>query len=156
MQSFEDGDLIALFGQIARACQTGGTRTDDSNFMTVRLGHFRFADIILVVVVSHKAFKPAYADGLKLYAERTFAFALSLLRADPAAHRGQRRRLSDNLISALKVALLNFGDKFGNGDVDGASLDAGSVFAVEAPLRFGNRYFRGVAQGYLLKVLCPD
>ena len=130
VQRFEDGHVVAELGKIARAGEPRGTRADDGDLMPVGLRLCGSLSCVGVVPVGNEALEPADADGLALDAARALAFALRLLRAHPSADGGKGRGAGNDLIGLFEFALRDEGDKFGDGDVDGAARNAGLIFTI--------------------------
>ena len=154
MQSFENGDLIALLGQIAGASQAGGTGANDGNSVAIALRTNRLFGAEGVVPVSNKALQTANANGFALDAANTLGLTLSLLGANTAANCGQRGGLIDDLVSALEVAFLDLADELRNMDLNGAAVNTRHSLAVQAAVGLVNGGLLGVAQSDLIKVMC--
>ncbi len=130
MQRLENGYFVALFRKVARTGQARGSRPNHRDPVSVTFGQRNLAVAVFVVPIGDEALQSADAYGLELDAKRALAFALRFLRADPAAHRGQRRALGNDGVSALEVALLYLGDKVGYGNIYGTAVYARLVFTV--------------------------
>ena len=156
MQSLIHGDLIAFLGQIAGAGQARRAGANHGHLVTVGLGLFRSLGAVGVVPVGHKALQTADTHGIALLATDAVHLALALLRTDTAADGGQGAGLMDHLIGTLIVPLHDLGDELRDADVDGASVDAGMVLAVQAAGRLVQSLLLGVAQSHLEEILIPD
>ncbi len=92
MQGFVHGYLVAELGQVGGGRQPGGARADNCHFLAGGRGQFGGLSLFLVakVPVRHVPFDAADGDGGVLLAQGADRFALSFLRADPAADGGER------------------------------------------------------------------
>ena len=156
MKRLEDGDIVALLGEVARAGQAARAGADNRDLMAVRDGLGGGLLHVGVVPVGNKAFEAANADRLTLDAADALALALRLLRADAAADGGQRGGLVDDLIGALVVLLGDLLDELGDLHLHGAARDTGMILAVEAAGGFVERLLLGVAEGDLQEVFVAD
>ena len=156
MQSLEDGDVIALSGQLAGAGQAGRAGTDDSHAVAVGGSGLQVGDAVVAGPVGDEALQTADGDRLALDAADALALALALLGADTAGDGGQRVGGAQDLVSAGQIALADLGDEIRNGDVDGTSADAGSVLAVQAALGLFLSLLQGIALSDLEEVLVAD
>ena len=156
MERLEYGNLIALPCKIARAGKSRRARTDYCDPVTVALRLYNSFICVFIMIIGNKPLKPSYSNRLEFYAKRTFAFALAFLRTNSAAYRRQRRSPVYYLISALKVALLYSRYKIGNVYIDGTPVNAGVILAVKTAFCFLNGYFSGIAEGYLVKIMCAN
>ena len=154
VQSFVNGDFIALLGKVARAGKAGGAGTYNCNAVAVGRRSFGSFGGMSVMPIGNKAFKSADADGFAFDAANALAFALEFLRTYPAADCGQRGGLLNDLICALEIVLANLCDKLGDMDVDRAAADAGHLRAVETAERLVKRGLFGIAGCNLVKVVC--
>ena len=156
MQRLEDGDLIALPGQIGGTGQTGRAGTHHGYLLTVGLGLLGHGVHILPVPVGDEALQTADGHGLTLDAPDAAGFALGLLGADAAGKGRQGVGGGDDLVGGRKVTLGNLLDEFGDAHIDGAALDALGILAVQAAAGLFFGHFRGIAQGDFLEVAGAD
>ncbi len=145
VEGLEDGDLVAVLGQIAGAGQAGGAGAHHRHLDAIGLGLLRHGVDVLPVPIGHKALQPTDGHRLALDGPDAPGLTLALLRADTTADAGQGVGVGDNIISGLEVALGHFGDKLGDADVDRAAAHAGLVLAVEAACRLFHSHLLGVA-----------
>ena len=96
--------------------------------------------------VGDEALEPADGDRIALLAAHADAFALHLLRADPAGGRRQGVVGEQHLGRAGEVARRDALEKVGDAHLDRAAADAGSVLALDAALRFEHGKLGGQAQ----------
>ena len=130
VEGFEDGDLEAVFGQIARAGETAGAAADDGYLATRRIaGALRLG--ACAMVVGDEAFEGADGDGLVLDAHHAAAFALRFLRTYAAADGWQSRVVAEGDVGLVEVFLLDVLDEEGNVDAHGAGFDAAGLFALQ-------------------------
>ena len=106
-----------------------------------------------VVPVGDKALEAADADRLGFDAAHAAALALAFLRADAAADGGQGGALGDDLIGGFEVAVFYLFDEGRDVNIDGATRDAGHIFAVETARGFVERLLGGIARGDFVKVV---
>ena len=152
MQRLEHGYFVTLFGEVARACKSRGAASDNGYFYAVALRLVRLFFAMLVVIVRDEPFQSADTYRLAFDAANTMFFTLSFLRADSAAHRGERRGFCDYFVCALVILFANLGDKFRNTDHNGATVYARFVFAVKASFRFRKSLFFGISQSDFFEV----
>ena len=156
VQCLKDGDVIPALGKIARAGESRRTRPDDRDFVPVALRFNRRGAAVLHMPVCDEALQPADADRLTLDATRALALALRLLRADPAADRGQRGGALDDLVRLLKLPLRDERDKGGNVHRDRTARHAGLVLAVHAALGFLDGGRLVIAERDFLEIFIAD
>ena len=89
MESFINGDLVALLGEVACAGEAGGAGSYDGNAVAVGRSDFGSFGAVGIVPVGNESFKPADADGFALDAAYALGFALGFLGAYPAANSGE-------------------------------------------------------------------
>ena len=106
--------------------------------------------VLLNAVDEHLDREVGTAFGLD--AAHALLFALGLLRADPAADRGQRAVAGYDGRRPGHIALPQGVDEFGNPHPHGAGRHTAGVLAVQAARRFEGRFFRIVAVADLLEV----
>ena len=157
VEGFENGDIIAQFGEVGSTGQSGRTGADDGDFVPVRCcddccrGLTRFAG-----PVGDEAFEFADGDTFALDAEDAAAFTLRLLRADTSADGGQRRIFCDDRSGSGEVAVLDFFDEFRNLDADGTGAHAARILAMQAAGSLQHRFFDIVSVADLFEIGRPD
>ena len=157
VECFKDGDVVAHLTQITCAGEAGRAGADDRDAVTVGFGGLDLVLYFLVhVVVGDKALEAADADALALNAANALTLALFLLRANTAADSRQGVGGGDDLISCVKVALCDLGDKLGDAYRNGAAGAAGHVVAVKAALCLVHCHLGSVAESDLVKVAGAD
>ena len=156
VERFENSNVIAELSEVARACQTGRTCADDGYLVTIRSGNSGSLCCVRIVPVGNESLKTADSYRLALDAAYALALALGLLGTYASADSRQGAGLVDNLISALKIALLNLCDEFRNVDGNRAAALAGLLGAVQAAVCLVDSLLLGVAKSYFLEVLVAD
>ena len=151
MERFVNRDLVALFGKVARAGQTGGTAAYDSHLVTVALRTDGLS-VVDYMIICDKAFKPTYCHGLAFNSPCAIFFALIFLRTDSAADGGKVACLCDNLISLLELPVFDFGNKIRYIVVDGTALYARTRLAVKTPHGFLLCLLGVVAEIYFIEI----
>ena len=157
VQGLEDGHIVALLREVARAREAGRARADDGDFLRIG-GALDRLDLFIrgELTVSDEALKAANRDGLPALREDAVLLALVLLRADAAADGWQRIRLLDGRDGTVEVALLDLADEGRDVNRDRAALAALRDLAVQAALCLGHGRILIVAKGHFLKVMGTD
>lgn len=106
------------------------------------------------MAVGDEPFQSADRHRLEFDSERAFAFALRLLRANPSAYRGKGRRTRNNPIRPFVISFLDFRNKIGNLDIDGAARNARSVFTVQTAVRLRDCNMLRITEGNFFKIFC--
>ena len=157
VQRLEDGHIIALLREVARAGEARRARADDGDFLRIS-GTLDRLDLFIrgELAISDEALKAADGDGFAALREDAVLLALILLRADAAADGRQRIRLLDGRDGTVEVALLDLADEGRDVDRDRAALAALRDLAVQAALCLGHCRILIVAKGHFLKVMGTD
>ena len=152
VQGLENGDLVALLGQIAGAGQAGRAGTDNGHLHAVGGGLLGLGVHVLPVPVGNKALQTADGHRLALNTPDALALALALLGADTAGQSGQGIGGGDDLVGSLEIALGYLMNKLGDAHIDRAALDALGVLAVQAAACLFLGHLFGIAQGNLFEI----
>ena len=157
MQRLENLHLIAHFGQIARAGQSGGAAAHDSHPTAVTL---RLRAVLLRRMfdapVAHEALELADGHRLALDTQYAGAFALRLLRTDAATDRGQRTVTGDHGRRGRDIALVQLENEIGNLHPDRAGRHAAGILAVQTARRLGLRLLEIIAVADLFEIGRPQ
>ena len=149
VQAFKHGDVHAEAGKVTGARHGRGTGAYAGHTTTDLLdGRSLFGRC----VVGNEAFQTTDGHGLPLLAENALAFALLFLRAHAAAHGGQAAGFVNDAACFINVALHNFGNEVGNGDIHGAAGTAHGLFALKATGGFFMSHFGRVSEGDFIKI----
>ena len=131
VESLEDGDIVAHLAKVARAGKAGRAGADDGDTVTVIFGDLDLVlDFLIHMVVGNKALETADTDALALDTAHTLSLTLGFLWADTSTDSRKCGRLGDNMISLLKIALLDLCDKCRNIDRNRTSLHTLCVFTI--------------------------
>ncbi len=106
VEGLEDRDVVAELGELAGRGQAGRPGADDADRLAVR-GRPACGDLVGVALgpVGDEPLEAADGDGLALLPAQADAFALALLRADPAGDAWQGVVVEERLGRAGEVAL---------------------------------------------------
>ena len=156
VKRFKHGHVVAEPRQVSRAGEPRRPRTDDGDLVPVGLRPDRRSRRMRHVPIGDKPFQPADADRFALDAARALAFALRLLRADPAADGGQRRRAGDHLVRLFKLSLRHQRNESGNIHGHGTAQNTGLVFAVQAALCLVHGRLFVIAERDFLEIFIAD
>ena len=102
--------------------------------------------------VGDETLQLADGHGLELDAEHAAAFALGLLRADAAAHGGQRTVAGDDFRRGGEFTFSHFRDEARDIDAYGAGAHAARVLAMQAAGGLQLRFFGVVAVAHFFKI----
>ena len=103
VQRLEDGNGVALLGQVAGAGQAGGAGAHHGDLVRRWKRAFSGHGVhVLPVPVGHKPLQAADGHGFALDAPNALALALALLGADPAGQGGQGVGRGDDFIGGLE------------------------------------------------------
>lgn len=118
----------------------------------------RFFRRVHIMVIGDKSFQTtdAHRFATRLDSARALTFALRFLGTDSTADRGQRTGHRYDLIRFFELTFRHFGNKFGNGDIDGTPCHTGTIFTIQTALCLVYGHFRGIAQRNLLKVFISN
>ena len=130
VEGFEDLDIIAHLGQIACAGQTGRTGTDYGDLFALLFCSALGLNAHLAGCISHITLQLAYGNRFALDAADALAFALGFLGTYTSADGRQSGGFADDRIGACHIAFLDFVNKAGNVDGNGAALHAAGILAV--------------------------
>ena len=148
--------LIAELGEVGGAGQSGRTGTYHGHaFAVARRGSDGFG-IVFYGVVAHEAFQLADGHRLALDAEHAGTLALVFLRADAAAHTGQRAVAVYHLGGSGEVAFRHLLDESRDVYMHGALRNAARLGAVEATRRLCLCLFGIVAVAHFFKICGAD
>src|SRR5690625_88757 len=136
----EHGHVVAFFGQLAGAAETGRPGTDDRDAAAGRGCGLERLDAALVQVISGVTLQAADLDGLVVFTHDAGAFAQLLDRAYPGAGGSEQVRLEDGDCRAGHVVSRDLADEQRDVDVGRPGLNAGSVEAVQAAVRLELRF----------------
>lgn len=152
MEGLEDVGLKALLGHLARKGKARGTGTDDGDLDAVGGSHVP-RDLLdrLALVIGDEALQRADGDGGVLHLDvDTMALTLLLLRADAAADGGEGGVLFEHAVGSEDLAALDVLDEGRDVHVDGATLAAGGLGAVDAATGLVHGHLQREALGHLL------
>ena len=157
VEGFEQGHVIAHFGQIPGCGQAGRTSAHYSHFDAVLgsqalLHHVR---TLFPGPVRHKPFQTADGHRFSLDAQDAVFFALVFLGTHPAAHGRQGVLVLQDVDGAVKILFRQGMDELGNVHVHRAPLHALGILAVQAALGFIHRRVFRIAQGHFLEIMVP-
>jgi hypothetical protein len=155
VEGLVDGDVAAGLGHVGRAGHAGRPGADDADLEPVRLDIGNVDPALLDGGVADEALQPADRDRFERFADRAHAFALVLLRTDPAANRRQQIGVGEDVVGAAEILLGRFLDEAGDVDSHRAAGDAGFVRTHQAALGFAQRVLQAVTAGDLLEILGP-
>src|SRR3990172_7044933 len=112
MERLVNNDAVSLFRQIVRAGQARRAAADNGDFFAGPGSKGRrIPRAALHLPVRGKPLEAADAHGFELFLQGTDLFTLALLRADPAADRGQEILLSDRIDGLFDVSFPDRLDK---------------------------------------------
>ena len=132
-----------------------GTGADDADLEAGRFDMRNVAPLFLDGGVADEALQAADRHRLQRLADNADAFALRLLRADAAAHRGQQIAGGDDVVGAADILGGDRLDEFRNVDVDRAAGNASRLRTHDAALGFVERFGQVIAAIDLFEILHP-
>jgi len=155
VKGLEQRDPMAQPGEVGGGGKPGGPGPDDGHPPARGRGAFRHTHAMLPLPVRQEALQATDVDRVAPLAPDAVHLALLLLRAHPAAHRGEGVLGLDEGYPLLIPPLDDAVDELGDGHLHRAPLLALRALALEAAPGLRHRHLLRVPEGDLLEVLDP-
>lgn len=152
MEGFEEDDVMAGAADVCGDGDSGGAGADDGDLLAGGgCDGWRGMGVMEAAPVGAEAFDAADGDGLgdifQGAAHGTIFLALFFLGADAAADGWEEGRFAEDVQGICELSLGGFCQEIWDTDRDGATLDAGGIFTLEATGGFDLGLFGAVAEG---------
>ena len=152
MKRFKNGHVIAHFGKISCTSQSRRTRAYDCHFMILFFLCRLWLDAVLSRPVRSKTLQLSNGNWLSFDSPDAFSLTLAFLRTHTPADCRKGAGLADHLVSLLKIAFFDLGDKSWNVNRNRTPFDTLCIFTVYASLSLLHCFFFIITQAHFVKI----